>query len=226
MSILTIFSPVDRASNLIRINHGGLPERLYSHELEQFHIIGGFPPLLPFVRVVGRDRWVSNRCIKLYQGGQSAWLYPGYQGESLLTQTSNNHASKTDIFRLAFSSTSCQLHLETTNVHMTFPFIAASSSSSPTEGTGTPHVKSRVTAVGRNPPFILGSTISPLARMTALLAHLPFSRVSCRKVSNRDCRASSRRQEWVEGFVESLWLLFRLHRGCKSSVGEEKVPAH
>jgi hypothetical protein len=117
-------------------------------------------------------------------------------------------------------------HFKNSNVHMTFPFIASSSCSSPTEGTGTPHVKSLVTAVGRNPPFILGSTISPLAKMTALLAHLPFSRVSCKNVSNRDCKASSRRQEWVDGFVESLWFLFRLQRGCKSSVGEEKVPAH
>jgi len=117
-------------------------------------------------------------------------------------------------------------HSRGNNVHMTFPFIASSSFSSPTEGTGTPHVKSRVTAVGRNPPFILGSTISPLAKMTALLAHLPFSRVSCKNVSNRDCKASKRRQEWVDGFVESLWFLFRLHRGCKSSVGEENVPAH
>lgn len=110
--------------------------------------------------------------------------------------------------------------------HMTLPFMASSSFSSPTGGTGTPQVKSLVTAVGRNPPFILGSTISPLARMTALLAHLPFSRVSCKNFSSRGCKASRRKQEWVDGLVVTLWFLLRLHRGCKSSVGDEKVPAH
>lgn len=110
--------------------------------------------------------------------------------------------------------------------HMTLPFMASSSFSSPTGGTGTPQVRSLVTAVGLNPPFILGSTISPLARMTALFAHLPFSRVFCKNSSKRGCRASKRKHEWVEGLVVTLWFLFRLQRGCSNSVGEEKVPAH
>lgn len=109
--------------------------------------------------------------------------------------------------------------------HMTLPFIASSSSLSPTSGTGTPQLKSLVTAVGLNPPLILGSIIVPSCRITALLAHFPFTRASCIHDSRRGWRTSSRRQEWVDGLVVRVWDLLRLQRGERSSVGEEKVPA-
>jgi hypothetical protein len=115
---------------------------------------------------------------------------------------------------------------KSSNSHITFPFIASSSSASPTLGTGTPQLKSLVTAVGLNPPLILGSIIVPSAKITALLAHFPFSRADCIHSSSRGCKASKRRQEWVEGLVVRVCALLRLQRGLRSSVGEENVPAH
>ena len=38
---------------------------LRSHELEQLDVVWRFPPLLPIFGVVGGDRRVSNRSIKL-----------------------------------------------------------------------------------------------------------------------------------------------------------------
>ena len=40
-------------------------DMLRSHELEQLDVVWRFPPLLPIFGVVGGDRRVSNRSIKL-----------------------------------------------------------------------------------------------------------------------------------------------------------------
>jgi hypothetical protein len=110
---------------------------------------------------------------------------------------------------------------------MTFPSIALSSSSAPTFGTSTPHFRSRVTALGLNPsPNIRGSTISPFSVITALLPHLPFTRAFCIQSSRAGCTLSSRIHACVEGRTEILCVLFRLHRGLRSEVGEEKVKEH
>ena len=54
----------------------------------------------------------------------------------------------------------------------TFPFMPYGSSPSKS-GTGTPQVRSRVTGLGRNPPFNRASTISPSALITELDDHFP-----------------------------------------------------
>ena len=109
------------------------------------------------------------------------------------------------------------------NSHRTFPFMPYLSS--PSIGTGTPHVRSRVNGVGINPLRSLASTISPSVLMVALTDHFPFLYDCLIHSSVLGWITSSFRYIWAEVRVVITWALSIRHRGFISSTAS-KVRLH
>ena len=99
----------------------------------------------------------------------------------------------------------------------TFPFMPYVSSPFKS-GTGTPQVKSRVTGLGRNPPFSRASTISPSALITEFGDHFPAAYDRLIHSCVQSCSLSRLTYMCAEVLVTTLWVLFTRQRGLISSM--------
>lgn len=101
--------------------------------------------------------------------------------------------------------------------HSTFPFIPWSSSLS-TVGTGTPHVRSLVTGLGRSPERMRASTISPSWLMTAFGDHLPSAQRRFTHASVFGWSTSSLTYICAEDLVVTVCSLLMRQRGLMRSI--------
>jgi len=130
---------------------------VFTHELVKPNVVWVQPPLLPFWCIAGGDARVSDAGVKLGRvSSPTAWCDIDQRLPKHLKGTGQRG---TRVISL------CALQ-------RTFPFMPYGSAPFKS-GTGTPQVKSRVTGLGRNPPFSRASTISPSTLMTELSDHFP-----------------------------------------------------
>lgn len=91
-------------------------------------------------------------------------------------------------------------------------------------GTGTPHVRSRVTGLGRNPAFRRSSMSLPSALMTAFGDHLPSFADFLIHSSVRGCRSFRRMYMCAVVRVVTECVLSTKQRGLMSSTASRVLP--